>query len=98
MDAILETREDRLSNTHRTVITRVRPEVESVGTSITIAPGTRATLNDTLSWGSAASAERDGNHAVRVDSRFHRFRATITGGFERALGITVVEGGSTSIY
>jgi len=98
MEAILETKEQRLSGQNRTIINKVRPEIDTVGISVVVAPGYRDVITGTVSWGSDSSAERDGNHAMRIDARFHRFRATITGGFAKALGITVVEGSKSSIY
>lgn len=96
LTATLETGEQKLS-INRTNINRVRPEVDGAS-AITVAPGTRDKQTDTVSWGSAASAERDGGHAMRSDARYHRFRAAITGGFTRAQGITVVEGVPSSGY
>lgn len=96
LDAVLETKEDRLT-LGRTFVSKVRPEVESANT-ITVAPGTRDALDESVSWGSASSAERDNSHAMRSDARYHRFRASISGGFTQAQGITVVEASTASKY
>lgn len=98
LEATMDTKEERLSEQNRTMINRVRPEVENVGTTATVAPGSRDNLNDSVTYGSAASEERDGNHAMRVDNRFIRFRVNVTGGFDKALGVTVVEGSRSSVY
>lgn len=98
LEATMDTKEERLSEQNRTMITRVRPEVENVGTTTTVAAGTRDNLNDSVTYGSAASEERDGNHAMRVGNRFIRFRVNVTGGFDKALGVTVVEGSRSSVY
>lgn len=97
LSAVLETKEDRLSGNSRTSVTRVRPDVEGAG-SLTVAAGTRDVLNDSVVWGAAAGPERDGNHAARADARFHRFRTSIGGGFDKALGVTIVEGEKSSGY
>lgn len=97
LSAVLETKEDRLSGNARTSVTRVRPEVEGAS-STTVAAGTRDVLKDSVVWGNAASSERDGNHAARADARFHRFRVTVDGGFDKALGVTIVEGARSSEY
>lgn len=97
LSAVLETKEDRLSGRARTSVTRVRPEVDGAGT-LTVAAGTRDTLTDSVVWGSDAGSERDGNHAARADARFHRFRVNVDGGFDKALGVTIVEGSKSSEY
>jgi len=90
--AILETKEDRLSQNRKTHVKRLRPEVDNVGTSVDIKVGTRNSLEDTLVWGGSLTKERDGNYSARSNARYHRFRATITGGFDKALGIALVDG------
>lgn len=90
MDAILETGEKELIEGRRTMISRVEPLVDGAST-ITLAPGTRNAQTDAVSWGSAASAERDGRHAMRSQAVFHRFRASITGGFTRGQGVRIIE-------
>ena len=97
MQAIIETREQRLSGNKRTFVSRVRPEVDGADT-ITVAPGTRNAPTDTMTLGSASSAERDGGHPMRSDAFYHRFRVTITGGFEKAQGVTILEGGPSGSY
>lgn len=98
LDAVLETKEDRLSGVARTDIERVRPEVDEVGTAVTVTPGHRDEQSESVTWGGVSTAERDGNHCMRVDARYHRFRVNVTGGFERALGVSVVEGEASSEY
>lgn len=95
MDATLDTLED--GDNSRRLISRVRPEVDGAST-ITVAPGVRDAQTESVTWGSAASAERDGNHAMRSDGRYHRFRVAITGGFEKAQGVSLVEASRAGDY
>lgn len=90
-EAVLETTEQRLSANRKTFIKRIRPEIECDGT-VALRVGGRDCLGDDVTWGSDLTQERDNNWSARSNNRYHRFRATITGGFDRAQGIVIVDG------
>lgn len=89
MTATLDTAEGKLSP-GRTLVSRVRLDVDQPS-SATVASGTRASQSDIASFGSAISPATDGSYPMRSESRYHRFRASITGGFERAKGVKIEE-------
>jgi len=89
MAATIDTTESKLSD-GRSLVSRVRLEVDAPGTA-TVTPGARASQSDSNTFGSAISQGSDGSYPVRSESRYHRFRADITGGFTRAQGVTVEE-------
>lgn len=103
--AVMETKEQKLSGGRRTMINRIRPEVDTTAgsgddteTTVTIEVGERDSQEDSVIWGGALTQERDGNYSLRSDSRYHRFRVTVTGEFSRAHGMAVVEGTPSSTY
>ena len=95
--ATLETSEGQIINNRRALVSRARPEIDGAST-VTIAAGTRQDMSDSVSWGAAASAERDGSHALRDEGRYHRFRAVVTGGFGKAQGVAVEEASDSGAY
>jgi len=52
--------------------------------------GTRETQAGTISWGSDTPENSSGECPVRSNSRFHRVRVNITGGFTDATGVAVI--------
>ena len=91
-EAVLETKEQRLSGNRKTFIKRLRPEIDCGGGTVTLKIGGRDCLGDSVVWGGDLIQERDKNWSARTNARYHRFRATITGGFQRAQGIAIVDG------
>jgi hypothetical protein len=94
MDATLETTETQPIPYRRALISRARLEVDGTGT-VTINCGTRASQSDTVAWGDTLSQAVNGSYPTRCESRYHRFRVNISGGFERAQGVTVEEARDT---
>lgn len=90
MSATIETMERQILPARRAYVHRVHPEIDA-GSTIALRAGTRNAMADVVSWGQDKSAERDGGYVMRSLGRYHRFRATITGGFERAQAISVSE-------
>lgn len=97
LDAVIETGERKLNTQDRTYIGRIRPEVEGSGT-IALNIGERDSQEDSISWGGNLIKQRDDGYSARSNARYHSFRATISGGFDKALGITIVEGQSSSRF
>lgn len=89
MTATLETAEVEPTPGNRTEILEVRPIVD--GGTHTVQIGTRERQADTVSWSAASSEGTDGMCPVRANSRYHRARVTITGGFTDATGVDVVK-------
>lgn len=88
--ATIETAEKQLIENKRAIVERVRLEVDTPS-SATIQSGTRDSQSDSISWGDAKSQYANGSYPMREESRYHRFRVNITGGFTRAQGITIEE-------
>jgi hypothetical protein len=89
-DATLETGEANLFEGHRAEVTKVRPVVDGSGTT-TIQIGTRNNLSDSVTWGASTSLTSSGFAPVRSNARFHRMRVNISGGFNHAQGVEVVD-------
>jgi len=90
LDAIIETGEATLHENNRTQVMKVRPVIDGSGT-VTVQMGTRDTLADSVTWDSAVSLTTAGDAPVRTNARFHRARINISGGFNDAQGIEVVD-------
>ena len=86
LDAVFETGE--LASDTRLFINRMRPLVTGYG-SMTAQIASRSTLSSVASFGSASSLNSAGEFTTRANSRFHKFRLTVTGGFTRAMGLDV---------
>jgi hypothetical protein len=97
MAAVLETTEQQLTVNKRVHVSRVRPEIEGAGT-LTIQSGTRESQDDAVAWGTTATIARDNGYPMRSESRYHRFRANVSGGFTRAQGINIVEASDAGEY
>jgi hypothetical protein len=90
LDALIETQEAQLSEGQRTYISRIRPVVDGSGT-ITAQIGTRNLLSESVTYATAVSVNSTGDCPVRSNARFHRVRTNITGGFNDAQGIEVLD-------
>jgi len=90
LDATIETGEFQPEGMEgqRTEITRVIPIVD--GGTHSVQMGTRETQAGTISWGSDTPENSSGECPVRSNSRFHRVRVNITGGFTDATGVAVI--------
>lgn len=89
LTATLETKELDAGPGTASYIDQVRPIIEGGSASITIQHGTRARQTDDVSWSSAQTINNDGAFDVRAGARFHRFRATISSGFSKAMAMDV---------
>jgi hypothetical protein len=89
MDAVIDTAEIKPMN-GRAMVSRLRLEVDSPSAA-TVQSGTRASQSDSVDLSSEISQASDGSYPMRRESRYHRFRVNITGGFEKAQGVTIEE-------
>lgn len=89
LDAVIETGEFQPEGFTglRSEITEVVPVVD--GGTHTVQMGTRETQAGSISWGSASAENSSGICPVRSNSRFHRVRTNVTGGFTTASGVLV---------
>lgn len=91
LDATIETGEATLHENHRTQVTKVRPVVDGTSATVTVQLGTRNALSESVTWDSSVSLNSTGDAPVRTNARFHRARVNISGDFNFAQGIEVVD-------
>lgn len=90
LDAIIETTEaDR--DGERMRVSKLRPLISGAVT-VTLQVGTRNRLQDSTTFGDAASVQASGNVSVRANGLYFRIRANISGGFTDAQGVELVDG------
>lgn len=89
--ATLDTRELAAPDHKRLVTNSVRPLIEmTAADAITVSVGRRATLQENTSFSTAKAANGiNGEVSVRANSRYQRFRATISDGFTHGVGMKV---------
>jgi hypothetical protein len=92
LEATIETGE--FGGTERQLLQDLRPDVDEYG-SISVQIGTRETQNAAVTWGSALAVNAAGNFPCLSNSRYHRIRTTITGGFKDARGIDILKNKSS---
>jgi hypothetical protein len=85
----LETIELARDDASMIYVNSVRPLVQGSGSTNTVYIGTRNNQNDSVTYGSAISANSIGEHNTRSAARYMRFRCDTAGGFERAVGIRI---------
>ncbi len=90
LDATIETQEVELTPNQRTNIQEIRPFVEGY-TTMTIQIGGRNSLADSVTWGTAISANSAGNFPCRSNYRYHRMRVNLSGAFSHAQGLNIVK-------
>lgn len=90
LDATIETQEVELTPNMRTNIQEIRPFIEGFDT-VTIQIGGRNSLDESVTWGSAISANSAGNFPCRSNYRYHRMRVNMSGGFSHAQGLSIVK-------
>lgn len=71
----------------RSLVTEVRPLIQTAGGTPSITPITRNRLIDNFTTGTASSVNAVGVSPMMVDARYFRYQATIPGGFEHAIGV-----------
>ena len=86
LTATLETGE--MQSDRRLFINRMRPLVTGYG-SMTAQIASRPTLASVAAIGGASTLNETGEFTTRANSRYHTFRVTISGGFDRAMGLDV---------
>jgi len=89
LSATLETPEVEINKGMFTEVQSVKPYID--GGTVSIQLGTRNTLSSAVSYGTGATLGADGEAKLRSNARFHRIRASITGGFTDAVGADFVE-------
>lgn len=94
MAATIDTTEAQVIPGRRAMVSRVRLEVDEPAAA-TVRSGTRASQADSVAWSGDFAAAGDGSYPMRRESRYHRFRASITGGFTKAQGVTIEEAAAT---
>ena len=87
LSATIETAEAPLSTGKHSLITRVYPYYEDG--DVTVSIGTRATQDATPVFSAATSPNDAGFVPVRSQGRYHRARVSISGGWNKALGIDI---------
>ena len=87
LEATIETSEAPLSMGKHSIITRIYPYYED-GT-VTVSVGTRNKQSDTVTFTSNVSENDDGFAPFRSSGRYHRARMTLSGGWNKAVGIDV---------
>lgn len=90
LDAVLETSELQLFPGRRAFVSSVRPLINGSGT-ISVQVGARETQTDSVSYTGSTTPNVAGECPVRSNGYYHRFKATISGGFEHAMGIEVTQ-------
>lgn len=83
--AMIDTAEVQLSPGRRTLVSAVRPLVQGGTTTIQI--GHRNLQSAAVTWTATATTNANGRATLRKNARYHRFRATITGEWEYAMGV-----------
>jgi hypothetical protein len=92
MDATIETTEGQILEGQRAEVTNLKPLVEgSEDSTITIQIGERDLLTEDPTWTSAIPMNTIGECDARSNARFHRARVNISGGFDHATGVEVLE-------
>ena len=88
LSATLDTKELDAGN-ERIIVNGIRPMVESDGSaSVTVALGTRNSLNETPAFSTARAVNpRSGVADMRSNARYNRARIQTTGDFEQATGV-----------
>ena len=86
LTATIETAEIEGPEGYRVSVKSARPLSDGT-TSLCV--GTRDNQNDNYSYGAAVSRNIKGEMDFRTSARFHRLKATISGGFDDAQGVAV---------
>lgn len=89
LDASLDTSEYQAIPGKRAEITEVVPVID--GGTHTVQMGTRETQASSVVWGSVSPENASGVCPVRSNSRYHRARVAVTGGFTDAIGVDVTK-------
>lgn len=88
LTGVIETTEGELVPEERARIREIRPHVDGGTTTVDI--GTRQALADSVTWAGAASPNARGRVTRRSNSRYHRFRLTVSGDYTHVTGLDVI--------
>jgi hypothetical protein len=91
LTALLETGDIQLTPGQRTNLLRARPLVEGTSATATLNVGTRNNLTESVTYGNTLSVDSIGEFQMRSNSRYHRARLNVSGGFDHASGVEVLE-------
>ena len=89
LPATIDTSETRLGGDKRARVLTVSQAVEGQGDIVTVQLGTRNRTGVPVKFGPARPLNVDGRYNERLDSRYQRFRANITGDWSDATGLFV---------
>jgi hypothetical protein len=90
MTALLETAEKQLIPGSLAELSLIRPVISGNGT-VTLNIGTRNLQSESVSYTSAIPPNSTGDCDARANARFHRIRASISGGFDDAIGVQLLD-------
>ena len=88
MTAYIDTAEGDLSEGHRTFLQGVRPLFSGTG-SASVKIGSRNLQNESLSWGQDVAQNAFGRCPFRSQARYHRARVTLSGQWEKFMGVDI---------
>lgn len=92
LDASIETKEVQVFKDQKAQIQKLRPYVTGASAStVTTQIGYRDLITNNKTWGSSSLMNSIGETDHRNTSRYHTFRMNVSGGFEVAAGIELVE-------
>jgi hypothetical protein len=91
LTATLETAEFQGGEGLYSEVMRIKPIYNGTTATVTMQVGTRNAFNSSTSFASAISVNSSGECPVRANARYHRFRVNISGGFNSAQGVEVLE-------
>ena len=89
MTATLTTKEVEIHEGNRTHLNAFRPLVD--GGTVTAKVGTRNRQTDEPTFGSSLTQSSSGRFTCRENARFHRFQLSITGEWNHAIGVQVIQ-------
>lgn len=90
LTALIQTPEVQINPGKRSNIFRARPLIDGSGT-VTLELGTRNNLTEDVTWTPVLSLDQIGEFQMRSNARYHRARVSVSGGFNHAQGIELLE-------
>ena len=90
LDAEIVTSEMALAPSRHTVVTRTVPNFEVGGSgTVSMSVGSRDRQDDPVAFSTAEALTNEGFCQHRSQARFHRFKMTLTGDWQKAFGVDV---------
>jgi hypothetical protein len=87
LDATLTTKEYSFADGARTQLNGFRALIQ--GGSVTAQVGTRNSLAEDVTYGSVLTARPEQRFTTRANARYHRFRLTVSGEWQHAIGLEI---------